>query len=66
LKTYSGGGSVQNLHPEELPTLQIIRELREFLWVDRSTRIVIVRRTLILTGALRIIRKRNVVKTNPT
>ena len=40
------------------------RELREFLWVDRSTRIVIVRRTLIL----RINRslKKNVVKINPT
>ena len=42
LKTYSGGGSVQNLHPKEQQTLAIIRELREFLWIDRATRIIVI------------------------
>jgi hypothetical protein len=65
LKTYSGGGSVQPLHPSKTISLQIIRqavaftviiqtlrELREFLWIDRATRLVVVRKIKTVTHAI--------------
>lgn len=43
---YGGGGAVQKLHPEKALTLAIIKELREGLWIDRATRLIIIDFTL--------------------
>ena len=37
---FGGGGAVQNMDLRRNNTEAIIRELREFLWIDRATRIV--------------------------
>ena len=39
---YGGGGNVQNLHTTKDRSEKIIRELREFLWIDRGTRLLVV------------------------
>ena len=38
---YGGGGYVQNLHTTKERSESIIRELREFLWIDRGTRLLV-------------------------
>jgi len=43
---YGGGGAVQKLHPKKAQTLAIIKELREGLWIDRATRLIIIDFTL--------------------
>jgi len=40
IATFSGGGAVQNMDLRKNNTEAIIRELREFLWIDRATRLV--------------------------
>ena len=39
---YGGGGAVQTLHTMKNTSLAILRELREGLWIDRATRLIIV------------------------
>ena len=39
---YGGGGAVQTLSPMKNTSLAILRELREGLWIDRATRLIIV------------------------
>ena len=38
--TYSGAGSIQTLREKKEDTLDIIKELREGLWIGRGTRYI--------------------------
>ena len=40
ITTYSGAGSVQDLHSLKNESLAIIQELKEGLWIGRGTRFV--------------------------
>jgi len=42
LTTYQGGGSYQNLHYWKNMSKNILKELKENLWIDRGTRSVFV------------------------
>ena len=42
IANYGGGGAVQTLHTMKNTSLAILRELREALWIDRATRLIIV------------------------
>ncbi len=40
--TYSGAGSVQNLRERKIDSYNIIKELKEGLWIGRGTRYVVI------------------------